>query len=252
MEKSASRLMGRDRAILLAGAAVITSVAWVYMILLVRRPGPGAMHPHAIMTTGALFVMWAVMMVAMMLPSTLPFVFTFSAEQVRRQQTQMPAVPAAFFVAGYLIVWTLFSGICAILQQFLHAHALLSSTMSATSSVFSGAILIAAGAYQWTPMKNACLRHCRSPLTFLLSDWREGKAGAFRMGAGHGLFCIGCCWMLMMLPFAAGVMNLPWMAGITVLLLLEKAAPGGELTSRICGALFVLLGASVIYFRVVP
>ena len=252
MENSRIWLMGRDRAILLGGAAVITSVAWVYVILLARRgPASAEIHGHTMMSTGALFVMWAVMMVAMMLPSTLPFVFTFSAEQVRRQGTQTPAVPAAFFVAGYLAVWTAFSAVCAILQQVLHARALLSPRMSVTSSLFSGAILIAAGIYQWTPMKNACLRHCRSPLMFLLSDWREGKAGAFQMGAGHGLFCIGCCWMLMMLPFAAGVMNLMWMAGITVLLLLEKAAPGGELTSRICGALFVLVGAYVIYFRVV-
>jgi len=115
--------------------------------------------------------------------------------------------------------------LCAVLQQLLHNRMLVSPTMSATSSVLSGGILIAAGAYQWTPIKNACLRHCRSPLTFLLSEGQEGTTGAFLMGAHHGLFCIGCCWMLMMLPFAAGVMNLGWMAGITVLLLLEKAAP---------------------------
>jgi len=241
----------RDRAILLGGVAAITGVAWLYMVRMVdRMPAAGQAHSHAAMQVGSLFVMWVVMMVAMMLPATLPYVFAFSAEQRRRQADRMPVVPAAFFIAGYFSLWTAFSGACAVLQQVLHEKALLSPAMSATSSVFSGAVLIAAGAYQWTPMKNACLRHCRSPLTFLLSEWREGKAGAFRMGAGHGLFCIGCCWLLMMLPFAAGVMNLLWMAGITVFLLLEKAAPKAEWTGRTGGALLAVAGACVIIFSV--
>jgi predicted metal-binding membrane protein len=252
MPKSRVWPIDRDRSMLLGGSAVITALAWLYLIRMAgRMQASGHIHSHAIMNTGTLFVMWAVMMVAMMLPSTLPFVFAFSGEQARRHATQMPVVPTAFFVAGYFTMWTVFSGACAVLQQVLHTQALLSPIMSETGSAFSGGILIAAGVYQWTPMKNACLRHCRSPLTFLLSEWREGATGAFRMGASHGLFCIGCCWMLMMLPFAAGVMNLVWMAGITVLLMLEKAAPGGELTGRICGALLALLGAYVICLGVV-
>jgi len=247
MLKSRVYLIDRDRAILLGGAAAVTGVAWWYLI---RVAGRMQSHAHTTIDTGALFAMWAVMMLAMMLPSTLPFVFTFSAEQSRRRATQMTVIPTAFFVAGYFILWIVFSGACALLQQALHGLALLSPMMSATSSAFSGAVLVAAGVYQWTPMKNACLRHCRSPLTFLLSDWREGAVGAFRMGADHGLFCIGCCWMLMMLPFAAGVMNLSWMAGITVLLLVEKAAPGGQWMGRICGALLALGGACIIIFRI--
>ena len=239
--------INRDRALLLGGAASITGVAWLYMVrVATRMEASGHFHLHTAVDAEALFVMWAVMMVAMMLPSTLPFVFAFSAEQGRRRAKQMTVVPAAFLVAGYLSLWIVFSGACAALQQVLHRQALLSPMMSATSSVFSGSILIAAGVYQWTPMKNACLRHCRSPLSFLLSDWREGTDGAFRMGADHALFCIGCCWMLMMLPFAAGVMNLMWMAGITVLLMLEKAAPGGQWMGRICGALLALLGGYTI------
>jgi predicted metal-binding membrane protein len=237
----------RDRTILLCGSAAIAGVAWWYMV---RVSGRMQSHVHTTMDTTALFIMWTIMMVAMMLPSTLPFLFTFSAEQVRRRTKQMTVIPTAFFAAGYFSLWTVFSGACALLQQELHRLALISPMMSATSAVFAGAVLVAAGVYQWTPMKNACLRHCRSPLTFLLSDWREGAAGAFRMGAGHGLFCIGCCWMLMMLPFAAGVMNLLWMAGITVLLLLEKAAPGGQWMGRICGALLALGGACVLIFKI--
>ena len=236
--------LNRDRIILLAGSAVITVVAWLYIVRM------AAGHSHASMDAGALFAMWAVMMVAMMLPSTLPFVLVFRAEQVHRQARHASMTPVGFFVAGYFAVWIVFSAACAALQQVLHQQSLLSPMMSAATPLFAGAILVAAGVYQWTPMKNACLRHCRSPLTFLLSDWREGAAGAFRMGAGHGLFCVGCCWMLMLLPFAAGVMNLLWMTGITVLLLLEKAAPGGEWTARVCGALLALAGAYVMYYGV--
>ena len=148
--------------------------------------------------------MWAVMTVAMMSPSTLPFVIVFSAEQGRRHAMELPLVSTVFFISGYFAVWIVFSGACAVVQEWLHRQALLSPMMSLTSHVTSGELLILAGIYQWTPMKSACLRHCRSPLTFLLSDWREGASGAFRMGADHGLFCIGCCWMLMLLPFAAG------------------------------------------------
>jgi predicted metal-binding membrane protein len=237
--------MNRDRAILLAGAATITALTWLYLV----RMATGA-HSHATMDVGALFIMWVVMMVAMMLPSTLPFVFVFQAEHVRRRARRPPLTPTLFFIGGYFAIWIVFSAACAALQQLLRSRALLSPMMSLASPLFAGAILLAAGVYQWTPMKNACLRHCRSPLTFLLSDWKEGVAGAFRMGVDHGLFCIGCCWMLMLLPFAAGVMNLLWMAGITVLLLLEKAAPGGEGTAWVCGAVLVLAGAYVIYFGV--
>lgn len=228
---------------MLSGSAIVTGIAWWYVI---------AMTGHHMHLAGwpALFAMWSVMMTAMMLPSTLPFVFAFTAEQRRRRTRSLAAVPAAFFVVGYLALWLLFSAACALLQVFLHERTLLSPAMSSTSSLFSGAILIAAGVYQWTPAKNACLRHCRSPLTFLLSDWREGIGGALRMGADHALFCIGCCWMLMLLPFSAGVMNLTWMAGITVILLLEKAVPGGEVTARVFGALLTAGGACVIYFKV--
>ncbi len=243
--------MDRDRSILLGGAAAITAIAWLYLIRMAGHPhAHGHVHPGAAIEVGALFAMWAVMMVAMMLPSTLPFMFAFSAEQRRRHAMQLPLIPTAFFACGYFAVWTIFSGACAALQELLHGQTLLSHAMALTSHIASGVVLIAAGAYQWTPMKNACLRHCRSPLQFLLSDWKEGAEGAFRMGADHGLFCIGCCWMLMLLPFAAGVMNLLWMAGITVLVMLEKAAPGGDLMGRICGALLALMGCYLVCFGV--
>ncbi|MEZ5365461.1 MAG: DUF2182 domain-containing protein [Bryobacterales bacterium] len=190
--------------------------------------------------------MWTVMMVAMMLPSALPFVFVFGAEHKRRQAAQLPYVPASVFLAGYFAIWTAFSAVAAVARQALHLSALLSPTMNATNAVFAGGVLVAAGVYQWTPFKDACLRHCRTPLSFLLSEWRDGAWGTFRMGIEHGFFCLGCCWLLMALPFAAGVMNMMWMAAITVFILIEKAAPGGRWFGRAGGAALVSVGAWMI------
>lgn len=240
--------LDRDRTILLGGSVAVTGIAWLAMVGWSRSMMPAAMSGSEDAAT--LFAMWAVMMVAMMLPSTLPFLFAFSQEQRRRQAHLGTVVPTAFFVIGYLTVWVAFSAGCAALQEFLHRHALLSPMMVSTSFVFSACLLMAAGVYQWTPMKNACLHHCRTPFAFLLGEWREGRSGALRMGAEHGLFCVGCCWMLMLLPFAAGVMDWRWMAGITVLLMLEKAAPGGEWVSRIAGAALAAAGAGVLWWGV--
>ena len=231
----------RDRAIFIGGAAAVTALAWLY---LVRMAG----HAHSFHSIdfAATFLMWTVMMIAMMLPSALPFVFAFGAEHRRRRAHNLPYVSAGVFLSGYFATWTAFSAMAALIQQALHRSALLSPMMTATSSVFVSGILIAAGVYQWTPYKEACLRHCRTPLSFLLSDWREGSLGAFRMGIDHGLFCLGCCWLLMALPFAAGVMNLTWMAAITVFILIEKAAPGGPWFGRIGGVALIGVGTWMI------
>jgi predicted metal-binding membrane protein len=248
MAKGTGWPLDRDRTILLSGCLAVAGIAWLAMMRLSMGMAMPDGHVMAMRQDGlSLFAMWAVMMVAMMLPSTLPFVFAFSREQSRREAQKGTIVPTGFFVAGYVGVWVAFSAGCAALQQFLHARALLSPMMVSTSLFFSACVLIGAGVYQWTPMKNACLHHCRTPFAFLLGRWREGESGAVRMGAEHGLICVGCCWMLMLLPFAAGVMDLRWMAGITVLLMLEKAAPGGEWVSRIAGAALATAGTGVLW-----
>jgi predicted metal-binding membrane protein len=236
MAESRSLWINRDRMIFLAGAAGISAVAWLYLARMARG------HMHGSADFGIAFVMWTIMMIAMMLPSALPFVWAFGGEHRRRQEHNLPYVSAAVFLAGYFALWTAFSAFAAALQQALHDTAMLSARMSAASSVFAGAILLAAGIYQWTPFKEACLRHCRSPLSFLLSDWREGSWGAFRMGVDHGLFCLGCCWLLMLLPFAGGVMNLAWMAAITGFILIEKAVPGGPWFGKVAGAALAFAG----------
>jgi predicted metal-binding membrane protein len=240
----------RDRAIFVGGAAAVTCMAWCYLARIASAMSPssnaGHVHSHHPIEFVATFLMWTVMMIAMMLPSALPFVVAFGTEHRKRRAHNLPYVPAGVFLGGYFAMWTAFSAIAALLQQALHRSALLSPMMTATSAVFAGCILIAAGVYQWTPFKDACLLHCRTPLSFLLSDWREGSLGTFRMGIEHGLFCLGCCWLLMVLPFAAGVMNLMWMAAITVFILIEKAAPGGQWFGRVGGIALAGAGAWMI------
>ena len=190
------------------------------------------------------FAMWAVMMVGMMTPSAAPVLLLFAGMVRGRGGTRWPLVVAAFG-AGYLIVWTAFSAGAALAQWGLHGSAMLSPAMSASSARLGGAILIAAGVYQLTPFKGACLTHCRSPLGFLLSHWRDGTIGALRMGIAHGTYCVGCCWALMGVLFVVGVMNLVWVAAMTVFVLVEKIGPAGAIVARVAGVLMIAAGALV-------
>jgi predicted metal-binding membrane protein len=205
-------------------------------------PMPG-MRPWSAVELLLLFLMWLTMMVAMMLPSAAPMILLVATIQRRRQERSSPAVPTAVFAAGYLLVWTLFSAAAALAQWGLHEAALLSPAMASTSPVLGGLILVVAGVYQWLPIKSACLSHCRSPLGFLSSEWREGSAGALVMGFRHGLFCLGCCWALMTLLFVAGVMHLLWVAAIAGLVLVEKVARAGPWIGKVTGIVLVALGA---------
>jgi predicted metal-binding membrane protein len=193
-----------------------------------------------------LFIMWAAMMVAMMVPSAAPMVLAFVSVNQRRQAAGRVFVPVGIFLAGYLAIWTAYSAFATLAQWGLHKAALLSPAMTATSPLLNGALLIAAGIFQWTPLKRGCLKGCRSPLSFLMSEWRDGKAGAFIMGLRHGSYCVGCCWILMALLFVAGVMNLLWVAVITVFVLAEKTVPRGELLGHFAGVALVLTGAGLI------
>jgi predicted metal-binding membrane protein len=140
---------------------------------------------------------------------------------------------------GYLVVWAAFSILATAAQWGLHAVSLLSPVAAITSPVFGGVLLVAAGIYQWTPLKHVCLSKCRSPMGFVLNEWREGRWGAFLMGLKHGVYCTGCCWSLMALLFVAGVMNLLWVAAIAGFILLEKVAPAGDRLGRVAGVLFI-------------
>jgi predicted metal-binding membrane protein len=172
-------------------------------------------------------------------------VFAFSQVNRGRKAANRPFVPVTVFLLGYLAVWTAFSAIATFAQWGLHKAALLSPAMAATSPVLNGGLLIAAGIFQWTPLKLACLKGCRSPLSFLMSEWREGASGAFVMGLRHGTYCVGCCWVLMALLFVAGVMNLLWVAVIALFVMAEKMLPKGELIARVSGVALILAGVAM-------
>ena len=196
-----------------------------------------------------LFLMWAEMMVAMMIPSAAPMILTFAMVNRKRREQDRPFVPTGMFLLGYLIVWSVFSLVAALAQWTLHGAALLTPMMKSSSPLLGGGLLLVAGIFQWTPWKHACLNHCRSPLQFLLAGWQEGPGGALSMGIKHGAFCAGCCWMLMVLLFVAGVMNMLWVAAITILVLLEKVAPQSWRLRHVVGALLVAWGAWMIAGR---
>ena len=247
-------IVKRDRAIVLAGVAGLSALAWAYLLVLAWRMPHQDMamamampHMHTWGATEVLltWVMWAVMMVAMMTPSAAPMILMFATIHRRRRVEGRPAVPTAIFVLAYLVVWTAFSVVAALAQAGLHAAALLSPAMAATSPLLSGGLLVAAGVFQLTPLKRACLANCRSPLAFILSGWREGRAGAFVLGLRHGLYCLGCCWALMALLFVAGVMNLLWVTAIAVAVLIEKVVPRGDLVGRVAGVALIVAGLLV-------
>ena len=182
-----------------------------------------------------MFFMWWVMMIAMMLPSAAPMILLFARIQRGQKEKGAPFVPTSIFTMGYLVTWGVFSMLAAGTQWGLERVGLLSAMMALTSGLFAGGVLLVAGIYQLTPLKHACLRHCRSPLQFVMQHWRNGSSGAFRMGLDHGAFCLACCWFLMALLFVGGVMNLYWIVGLAVFVLLEKTIPAGHWFGSITG-----------------
>ncbi len=244
-------LLKRDRIVVLSGLVAIIALAWAYTFYLARdmqnmEMAMPRMEAWGVADFTLMFVMWAVMMVAMMTPSAAPMILTFAGASRRRRERQVPYALTSIFLSGYLIVWAAFSVLATASQWGLHTASLLSPMMASTTPVLGGALLLSAGVYQWTPLKSACLRHCRSPLGFILNEWREGTRGAFLMGLKHGGYCVGCCWFLMSLLFVAGVMSLLWVAAIAGFVLLEKVAPAGHLVGRIAGVILVGWGVLVI------
>ena len=188
--------------------------------------------------------MWWVMMVAMMLPSAAPMLLLFARVNSQHKAAGPLLVTTGLFALGYLIAWGAFSAAAVALQWGLESARLLSPMMETTTVWLSAGILIAAGLWQLTPVKTVCLRHCRTPLGFLIGQWRAGHYGALRMGLGHGVWCLGCCWALMALLFFGGVMNLYWIVGLAVFVLLEKTIPLGHWLGRVAGV--VLVGCGVV------
>jgi len=190
-----------------------------------------------------LWLMWAVMMAAMMLPSAVPLLLLYDGVLRKRPASGGAAVQVYAMGAGYLLVWAIFSIGATVLQRVLSDLVILNPMMEMPSRTAIGTTLLLAGAYQLTPWKAACLSQCRSPLSFVMQRWRGGVSGALRMGVEHGAYCLGCCWALMLLLFAGGVMNLAVIVGLTAIVLIEKVTPVGVRASRVLGALMLATGA---------
>ena len=195
-----------------------------------------------------IFFMWWVMMFGMMLPSAAPLLLLFARMMRKEKDKGAPYVPTGVFALGYVIMWAAFSAIATGAQWGLEASGLLSGIMVGTSAVLGAGLLIAAGVWQLTPWKNACLRHCRSPIGFLSAHWRPGRTGAFKMGLVHGAFCLGCCWFLMALLFYGGVMNLYWIIGLALYILIEKLLPAGARIGQLTGVILIAWGATLLFY----
>jgi predicted metal-binding membrane protein len=245
-----------DRSVVLLALLALTILSWLWLISLGRgmsdkaatsMPGmvmPMPMpSPWSAATFGLTFAMWWVMMLGMMLPGAAPMILTFATVNRNKRASGQDFVPVSVFTLGYLLVWGFFSAGATVAEWALDQLAMLSASLTTISPMLGGGLLIAAGIYQVTPLKQACLRHCRSPLTFVLNHWHDGRVGALFMGVAHGTFCVGCCWVLMALLFVVGVMNLLWVAAVAVFVFVEKLLPGGPWIGRLGGGAMVAVGA---------
>jgi predicted metal-binding membrane protein len=256
-------VLRRDRAVIAAALVALTALAWAHVLWLAGDMAMGGMDmtgfrmipagmglmmpapaPWQPIEFAFVFAMWAVMMIGMMTPSAAPMVLLYA--RVGRQAAVQGKLFAAavWFLGGYLIAWVAFSVVATVAQWGLERGALLTPMMGGASDLFGGAVLIAAGLYQWTPLKDVCLRQCQAPLGFVQrhGGFRADAAGAIALGARHGAYCIGCCWPLMALLFVGGVMNVLWIAAIAIIVLAEKIVPAGRLVARIAGTGFIATG----------
>jgi predicted metal-binding membrane protein len=252
-DSALGRALRRDRWLVVSALLLVTALALGYTVWLANGfDMSGMMSPHFLPWSAGHFffmlTMWVVMMIGMMTPSVTPMVLLYI--QIARQGAarQQPFAPAGWFVGGYLIAWTAFATAATLLQWLLEWRAIVTPMMAGTSRTLGGVILIFAGVYQWLPAKLACLSQCRAPLAFVQrhGGFQPSARGSLRLGVQHGAYCIGCCWIMMALLFAFGVMNLLWIAGLMVLVLLEKLMPHARVITRVIGFAAVAAGAVLI------
>src|SRR6266704_371644 len=215
-------MLQRERYLILGGLLILSAFAWVFLI-------------------------WKVMMVAMMFPTAAPMILTFSKIYTSKRQQELPFVPTWVFVSAYLLVWSLCGVVAYPLAVGIEQLAGQSMWLMENAAYLGGVVLLVAGLYQLSPLKNICLSKCRTPLQFILSSWHDGYGGAFRMGLEHGAYCLGCCWLLFVILFPLGIMNIAVMALVTALIFAEKALPIGRQISQIAGVALIVYGVIVIF-----
>jgi predicted metal-binding membrane protein len=256
-------VLRRDRVVMVAALVVITGLAWAYVLWLANDMAMGGMDMTGFRMIPAgmglmmpasapwqpiefifVFVMWVVMMIGMMTPSAAPMVLLYA--RVGRQAVMQgkPFANSNWFFGGYLLAWVTFALVATLAQWGVQRASLLTPMMESASAIFGSALLIAAGLYQWTPLKHACLRQCQAPLQFIQrhGGFRRDAKGSLGLGIRHGAYCVGCCWALMALLFVGGVMNLLWIAALTIFVLLEKVIPAGRVIARVAGGVLVAGG----------
>lgn len=262
-------VLRRDRVIVIGALAVLTVLAWAYTIWQantmdtggVMMPKPSDMGMPMPKAMGAMlapgfkqwtvgnfiiiFVMWTVMMIGMMTPSAAPMILIYARVGRQAALQGKPLATTGFFASGYVLAWTAFSFVATFGQWLLERAALLTPMMTAANNIFGALVLIAAGLFQWTPAKSACLKHCQAPFNFIQQHggFRRDALGSLSVGWRHGIYCVGCCWALMTLLFMGGVMNVVWIAGLTIFVLLEKVVPLGRIISRMTGVGLMAWGA---------
>ena len=249
-------VLRRDRAVIIAALIVITGLAWAYVLWLADDMAMGGMDmtgfrlipagmgwmmpasaPWRPIEFAFMFAMWVVMMVGMMTPSAAPMVLLYARVGRQAAMQGKPLANGTWFFGGYLLVWVAFAATATLAQWGLQRAAVLTPMMEGSSAIFGGTVLIGAGLYQWTPLKDACLRQCQAPWLFIqrYGGFRREATGSLGLGVRHGVYCVGCCWSLMALLFVGGVMNLLWIAGLTIFVFLEKVIPAGRVIARIAG-----------------
>jgi len=270
-------VLRRDRLVVVTALATVIVLSWVYLLAgagmgmgtvemtrLTHSVGLGGSTPGGMPmpgmndATGAsvwtgqyaaiVFFMWWIMMLGMMLPSAAPILLLFARMMRKEREKGAPYVSTGVFALGYVVMWAAFSAVATAAQWGLQLTGLVSKMMVGTSPVFGAALLIAAGFWQLTPLKQACLKHCRSPVGFLSSHWRPGRAGALTMGLAHGVYCLGCCWFLMALLFYGGVMSLYWIIGLALYVLLEKLLPAKARLSALTGVALIAWGTLLLVY----
>jgi predicted metal-binding membrane protein len=245
-------VLRRDRAVIAAALGVLALLCWAYLAWFAAAPAHSmeAMAPAigrwSAADTLVMLLMWWVMMVGMMIPAAAPMILIYARVGRQARERGTPFAPAAWFALGYFLAWLGFALAATALQWSLESALLLTPMTANVAPRFGGALLIVAGLYQWTPLKDACLAHCQSPMQFIQRYGFRGEPGAaVRLGLRHGAYCIGCCWALMILLFVGGVMNLLWIAAIAVLVLAEKLV-AARFIQRASGLALIVAGAALL------
>jgi predicted metal-binding membrane protein len=242
-----SPLLRRERYLILGTLLILAAIAWGVLIWQTHGMNNQGMGLTMGMSAALFIALWAVMMVAMMLPSAAPMILMFSAVYAGKRQKEQPFVPTWIFVSAYLLVWILCGALAYPLALGADKLASQSMWIMENAARFGGIILVAAGLYQLSPLKRICLSKCRTPLQFILTSWRDGYGGTFRMGFEHGIYCLGCCWLLFVILFPLGIMNIAVMALVTVLIFAEKAFPIGPRIAQLAALVLIAYGVLVIF-----